>query len=332
MTWANPEYFWLLLLVPVFLAVYFWRWYRNQTPSLTFSSIKPLEHLPGNWRAWLTYFTPLLYLLSFLFLVTALARPQLQNTILERNAEGIDIVISIDISTSMRAEDIEPNRLEGAKEVASDFISNRVSDRIGINVFARQSFTVVPPTLDYELVKELLTTVDMGMVQDGTAIGMGIATAVNRLKDSQAESKVIILLTDGMNNAGEVDPVTAAELARSFNIRMYTIGIGTRGTAPYPIDDPIFGRRYQNVRVDIDEEMLRQIADMTGGSYYRATNKDELFAIYEEIDQLEQTEIEEIIYTDYEDRYPFWILMGIGSLIIAFINDRFITRSSFFYS
>lgn len=332
MTWANPEYFWLLLLIPILAGFYIWRWYTKKAPSLTFSSTEPLENLPGNWRAWLTYLTPILFLTSFALLVTALARPQLQNTTVERNAEGIDIVLSIDISTSMRAEDIEPNRLEGAKEVAADFISNRVSDRIGINVFARQSFTVVPPTMDYDLVKELLETVDMGMVQDGTAIGMGIATAVNRLKDSQAESKVIILLTDGMNNSGEIDPITAAELATSFNIRMYTIGIGTRGTAPYPIDDPIFGRRYQNVRVDIDEDMLRQIADMTGGSYYRATDIDELIAIYDEIDQLEQTEIEEIIYTDYEDRYPFWLLLAFLTLVLAFVNERMITRSSFFFS
>ncbi len=332
MTWANPEYFWLLLLIPILAGFYIWRWYSKKAPSLTFSSTKPLENLPGNWRAWLTYLTPILFITSFALLVTALARPQLQNTTVERNAEGIDIVLSIDISTSMRAEDIEPNRLEGAKEVAADFISNRVSDRIGINVFARQSFTVVPPTMDYDLVKELLETVDMGMVQDGTAIGMGIATAVNRLKDSQAESKVIILLTDGMNNSGEIDPITAAELATSFNIRMYTIGIGTRGTAPYPIDDPIFGRRYQNVRVDIDEDMLRQIADMTGGSYYRATDKDELIAIYDEIDQLEQTEIEEIIYTDYEDRYPFWLLLAFLTLVLAFVNERILTRSSFFFS
>jgi Ca-activated chloride channel family protein len=331
MSWSNPEYFWLLLLIPVYLGYYFWKIYSRKRPSLTFSSIEPVKNLPGNYRVWLSYLTPLLYVAAYTFIVAAIARPQLQNTTVERSAEGIDIVISLDISTSMRAEDIEPNRLEGAKAVAADFISNRLSDRIGINVFARQSFTVVPPTLDYQLVNELLGTVEMGMVEDGTAIGMGIATAINRLKDSNAESKVIILLTDGMNNAGEVDPVTAAELAQTYNIRIYTLGIGSRGTAPYPVDDPIFGRRYQNVQVNIDEEMLQQIADLTGGRYYRATDLNELIQIYDEIDQLEQTEIEEIIYTDYEDLYDTYLLSGLLFLIIGFLNERFFTRSPLFH-
>lgn len=330
MSWSNPEYFWLLLLIPVYLGYYLWKIYSQKRPSLTFSSIEPVKNLPGNYRAWLSYLTPVLYVAAYSFIVAAIARPQLQNTTVERSAEGIDIVISLDISTSMRAEDIEPNRLEGAKAVAADFISNRLSDRIGINVFARQSFTVVPPTLDYQLVNELLGTVEMGMVEDGTAIGMGIATAINRLKDSNAESKVIILLTDGMNNAGEVDPVTAAELAQTYNIRIYTLGIGSRGTAPYPVDDPIFGRRYQNVQVNIDEEMLQQIADLTGGRYYRATDLEELIQIYDEIDQLEQTEIEEIIYTDYEDLYDTYLLSGLLFLIIGFLNERFFTRSPLF--
>lgn len=330
MSWANPEYLWLFLLIPLLIGYQGWKIYFKKNPSLTFSSIAPLRDLPGNFRAWLVYLTPLLYLAAYSLIVLALARPQLQNTTIERKAEGIDIVLSIDISTSMRAEDIEPNRLEGAKAVASDFISNRISDRIGINVFARQSFTVVPPTIDYSLVNDLLATVDMGMVQDGTAIGMGIATAINRLKDSQAESKVIILLTDGMNNAGEVDPVTAAELASTFDIKIYTLGIGSRGTAPYPVDDPIFGRRYQNVQVNIDEDMLRQIADITGGNYYRATDLEELVDVYHEIDQLEQTEIEEIIYTDYEDKYAAYLLSGLMALLLGFINERFLTRSSLF--
>ncbi|MEX0649180.1 MAG: VWA domain-containing protein [Balneolaceae bacterium] len=331
MSWANPEYLWLFLLIPILLGLQVWRLYFKKNPSLTFSSVSPLKGLPGNYRAWLVYLTPLLYLAACSFIILALARPQLQNTTVERNAEGIDIVLSIDISTSMRAEDIEPNRLEGAKAVAADFISKRISDRIGINVFARQSFTVVPPTMDYPLVNELLATIDMGMVQDGTAIGMGIATAVNRLKDSQAESKVILLLTDGMNNAGEIDPVTAAELASTFDIRIYTLGIGSRGTAPYPVDDPIFGRRYQNVQVNIDEDMLRQIADLTGGKYYRATDLGELIEIYDEIDQLEQTEIEEIIYTDYEDQYAFYLISGLMALLLGFANERFFTRSSLFH-
>jgi len=245
------------------------------------------------------------------FTDTAMARPQLQNTTVEQYAEGIDIMISIDISSSMLAEDIKPNRLIAAKEVAGDFISQRETDRIGINVFARESFTVVPPTLDHNLVQGLLETVDLGMVRDGTAIGMGIATSINRLRDSDAESRVIILLTDGMNNAGEIDPVTAGEMAATLGIRVYTMGIGTRGTAPYPVDDPVFGRRYQNVQVNIDEDMLRQIARQTGGQYWRATDLDELIAVYQEIDELEKSEIEEIIYIDTEDRYPLYLMAAL---------------------
>jgi Ca-activated chloride channel homolog len=331
MSWANPEYFWLLTIIPLFVGYLLWKFFAKKSASLTFSSLEKLKGVSGNYRIWIIWFTPLFYTAAFSLLVAALARPQLQNTTVERSAEGIDIVISIDISSSMLAEDIKPNRLIAAKEVAADFIDKRISDRIGVNVFARESFTVVPPTLDYDLVKNMLSTVDLGMVRDGTAIGMGIATAINRLRDSEAESKVIIMLTDGMNNAGEIDPVTAGEMAASFDIRIYAIGIGTRGTAPYPIDDPIFGRRYQNVPVEIDEEMLEHIARLTNGKYWRATDLDEFIEVYNEIDQLEQTEIEEIIYIDYEDRYPIYIVTALGFLLLGFINERFLTRSPLFH-
>ena len=236
-----------------------------------------------------------------------MARPQEQLTTVERNAEGIDIVMALDISSSMKAEDLKPNRFEAARMVAKDFIDQRLSDRIGLVSFAMQSFTVCPPTLDYRLLKELIEEVEMGVIQDGTAIGMGIATSVNRLKDSEAKSKVIILLTDGQNNAGEIDPVTAADLALAYDIKIYTIGAGTRGTAPYPVDDPIFGRRYRNIQVDIDEDMLKKVAQLTGGKYYRATDTQELVSIYAEIDELERTKVEEIIYTDYTDLYPMYL-------------------------
>jgi len=330
MSWANPEYFWLLFLIPVYMGYVIWKHLFKKRASLTFSSTNLLENLPGNYRAKLVWLTPLLYAGAFAMLVTALARPQLQNTTVEQNIEGIDIMMSIDISTSMRAEDLKPNRLLAAKEIASEFIDNRSSDRIGIGVFARESFTVVPPTVDHELTKNMLETVDMGMVRDGTAIGVGIATAINRLRNSEAESRVIILLTDGMNNAGEVDPVTAGELAATYGIKIYTMGIGSRGTAPYPVDDPAFGRRYQNVEVNIDEDMLRQIASQTGGKYFRATTTEELSAIYGEIDQLETTEIEEILYRDYEDRYAQWLVYGIILLLTGFLNERWITGSSLF--
>lgn len=330
MTWSNPEYFWLLALVPVLLIYEGWKFYKKSTPSITFSSVSNLRGLPRNYRSVLARLTPLIYISGYILLVTAMARPQLLNSNVEQTTEGIDIIISIDISTSMLAEDLQPNRLIAAKEVAASFISQRISDRIGINVFARESFTVVPPTLDHNLVQNMLQTVDVGMVRDGTAIGMGIATSINRLRESEAESKVIILLTDGMNNAGEVDPVTAGEMAASLGITLYTMGIGSRGTAPYPVDDPLFGRRYQNVQVNIDEEMLTQIAEITGGQYWRATALEELIAIYDEIDQLERSEIEEIIYIDYEDLYPKYLAGGLLLLMLAFINERVVTRSALF--
>ncbi len=332
MSWANPEFFWLLLLLPLFLGYHIWKWVKTRESALLFSSTHKLEGISKGYRVWLSRSTPLLHTLAFTFFVVALARPQLQNTTVERSAEGIDIVISLDISSSMLAEDIKPNRLIASKELASEFVDRRISDRIGINVFARESFTVVPPTLDYNLVKNMLETVDLGMVRDGTAIGMGIATAVNRLRDSTAESKVIILLTDGMNNAGEIDPITAGEIAATYGIRIYTVGIGSRGTAPYPVDDPIFGRRYQNVQVNIDEEMLQQISSQTGGRYWRATDVDEYAEIYQEIDSLEQSEIEEITYVDYEDLYFSYLLTGLVFLLLAFLNERFLVRSPLFQS
>ncbi len=330
MTWANPEYFWLLSLLPIYAAYIGWKFYTGRNASLTFSSIDKLKGVPAGIRTWIYWFTPIANISALILLIIALARPQLQNRTVERSAEGIDIVISLDISSSMMAEDIKPNRLVASKDLASQFIDKRISDRIGINVFARESFTVVPPTLDYTLVQSMLETVDLGMVRDGTAIGMGIATAINRLRESDAESKVIILLTDGMNNAGEIDPITAGEMASSFGIRVYTIGIGSRGTAPYPVDDPVFGRRYQNVQVNIDEEMLTHIAELTGGRYWRATDLEEFTEIYNEIDRLEQSEIEEIIYVDYEDQYFPYLVAGILLVIFGFINERFIIRSPLF--
>lgn len=327
MSWANPEWFWLLLLLPALIGLHVWRWYNNRRTSITFSDVSLLTELPGNWRVYGVWVPPVLQWIAFALIVAALARPQLQNTTVEREAEGIDIVMALDISTSMRAEDLEPNRFEAAKNVAADFINQRESDRIGLVAFARQSFTVVPPTLDYDLVVQLLEDLEMGVIEDGTAIGMGLATAINRLKESSAESKVIILLTDGQNNAGEIDPVTAADLAVSYGIRVYTIGAGTRGTAPYPMEDPVFGTRYQNIRVDIDEDMLTQVAEMTDGSYFRATDTESLEEIYEQINELETSEVEELIYTDYEDLYPNFLIPGFLLLILAFVSNKFIFRT-----
>ena len=330
MSWANPEYFWLLTALPLYFGYVIWKHLSGNRASIAFSSTSIFDDLPGNYRAKLFWLTPLFYAVSFALFVTALARPQLQNTTVEQYVEGIDIMMSIDISTSMRAEDLDPNRLIAAKQIVADFIGQRSNDRIGIGVFARESFTVVPPTIDHDLAIEMLETIDMGMVRDGTAIGVGLATALNRLRDSEAESRVVILLTDGMNNAGEIDPLTAGELAATYGIKVYTMGVGSRGTAPYPVDDPVFGRRYQNVSVDIDEEMLQEIAQMTGGRYFRATTTEELSEIYGEIDELETTEIEEILFRDYVDLYAPWVFSGIIFLLFGFVNERWITGSSLF--
>lgn len=328
MSWANPQWLWLLLLLIPIIGYHIWNIWADQHPSLTFSDTSGLRDIPGNWRSYGVWLSPVLQWMAFALVVLALARPQYENTTVERNAEGIDIVLTLDISTSMRAEDLKPNRLEAAKKVATEFIDQRVSDRIGLVLFARKSFTMVPPTLDYDLLKRMLREVEMGIVEDGTAIGMGIATAVNRLKESEAESKVIILLTDGQNNSGEIDPVTAADLAVSYGIKIYTIGAGTRGTAPYPVNDPIFGNRYQNVEVDIDEEMLTKIANMTGGEYFRATDTQRLEEIYDQINKLEKSKIEEIIYTDYQDLYPRFLLPGIFLLVLALVSEEFLFRKA----
>lgn len=325
--WNSPEAFWLLGIIPVWLIYLFFLKRRNRELRFLFSSTEQMQVTQTGWREFLRFFPPLMIGLSIILAIVALARPQLENVTVERNAEGIDIVLSLDISTSMRAEDLKPNRLEAARAVATDFITGRVSDRIGLVAFARQSYTACPPTLDYNLLTNVMNELQMGQIQDGTAIGMGIATAVNRLKDSNASSKVIILLTDGMNNSGEIDPVTAAELAQNFQIRIYTIGVGSRGTAPYPVVDPIFGKRYQSVSVDIDEEMLTQIAEMTGGTYFRATDTESLQEIYTQIDRLERTEIEEIYYTDYEDLYERFLLFSLIFLFLGLVMDYYWLRS-----
>lgn len=322
MEFANPQWFWAFLILPFVIGWYLYRHFGRKKATLTFSNTQLLKNLPGNWKAHLHWLRALGIWLGISFLILALARPQERLTTVERKAEGIDIVLVLDMSTSMRAEDLKPNRFEAARNVAKDFIDKRNSDRIGLVTFAMKSFTVVPPTLDYRLLKNLIDDLQMGIIEDGTAIGMGIATAVNRLKESPAESKIIILLTDGQNNAGEIDPVTAADLAVTYDIKIYTIGAGTRGTAPYPIQDPIFGRRYQNVEVNIDEEMLSRVAELTDGKYYRATDSDQLEEIYAEIDELETSEIEELIYTDYEEHYGRYLWLSLGFLLLSFLLNK----------
>lgn len=328
MIWQDPHYFWLLLLLPLLVGIQAWRLYQKKSPVLLFGTLSEIRGLPTGGRVLGLWFVPPLYWICYLLVILALARPQYEHTTREQSVEGIDIILSIDTSTSMLAEDFKPNRLLASKRLAGEFIRNRTHDRVGLNVFARQSFTVCPPTTDQQLTLQLLEEIDVGMVQDGTAIGLGIATAINRLRESEAESRVIILMTDGLNNAGEIDPVTAGELAAEHGIRIYTMGVGSRGTAPYPINDPVFGTRYQNVEVNIDEEMLSQIAEMTGGRYYRAEDTEEMESIYAEIDELERSEIHEVIYTDREDLYPRFLIPALLIGFLALSAERILLRPS----
>lgn len=256
--------------------------------------------------------------------ILALARPQERNTIVERSAEGVDIMLVLDISTSMRAQDFTPNRFEAARAVATEFIESRLSDRVGLIVFSAQAFTQAPLTLDYSFLQRMLQEVDIGLIEDGTAIGTALATAVNRLKDSAAESKVVILLTDGQNNRGEIDPATAADVAAALGVRVYPIGVGAYGSAPYVVDRPFGGQQRLQVPVEIDEETLRNVAAKTGGQYFRATDKEALRRIYEEIGELEKTEVEERIYTDVRERFLLFLLPAFILLLleIALITTR----------
>jgi Ca-activated chloride channel family protein len=264
--------------------------------------------------------------LAFALLVVVLARPQSVDSWRNTTTEGIDIVLALDISTSMLAEDLKPNRLEAAKSIASSFIAGRDNDNIGLVVFAAESFTQCPLTTDHAVLMNLFGSIQSGMIEDGTAIGLGLANAVSRIKESQAKSKVIILLTDGTNNRGEIDPITAAELAKTFGIRVYTIGVGTIGKAPYPFRTAN-GVVYQNIDVVIDEEPLKQIAGMTGGVYFRATDNTKLQGIYQEIDQLEKTKIEVQEYSKREEEYRPFALWALFLLVLEFSLRLFVLRS-----
>ena len=255
-------------------------------------------------------------------LIVAFARPQTGVTGENVVTEGIDIVLALDISSSMLAEDLTPNRIEAAKAVAADFAAGRGNDRIGLVIFAGKAFTQAPLTLDHSVVVSLIGELEVGMIEDGTAVGMGLATAVKRLQASEAASKVVVLLTDGRNNRGEIDPVTAAQAAQALGVRVYTIGAGSRGTARVPITDRFGNRRYVTTRVDVDEPTLRTTAETTGGRYYRATDRESLVAIYQEIDELETTEIEVENFTSYGERFHIPLLLGLALLLAEVVLGR----------
>ncbi len=309
----NPEFFWLLLLLPVLA---FWMWYtqNRKKPELKFPGAVQISASSHNRLAYARYLPDLLRLAAITLVIFGLARPRSsEENSRTKSSEGIDIVMAVDVSASMLAKDLRPNRLEATKTVASEFIQDRPDDRIGVVVYAGESYTQTPLTTDHKVLLNSLQGIKYGLIQDGTAIGMGLATAVNRLKDSKAKGKVIILLTDGENNSGEIDPLTATQLAESFNIRTYTIGVGTKGTAPTPAAYDFSGNIiYRNLPVNIDEELLQEIADQTGGRYFRATNNNKLKEIYNEIDQLEKTKLEELKFYSYDEKFDHYILLAFG--------------------
>ena len=318
MHFASPYYLWLLLLVVPMVAYYIWRTMQGGV-SLQISTIEGLKGAPKSLRYYLRHLPFLLRMGAFALMVVALARPQDVEHHTNTSTEGIDIMLSIDVSGSMLARDFKPDRITAAKEVAGSFIADRYGDRIGLAVFAGEAFTQSPLTTDQSTLQTLLARIRSGLIEDGTAIGNGLATAINRLRESEATSKVIILLTDGVNNRGEIAPMTAAEIAKSQGIRVYTIGGGTRGMAPYPAGDMFGNMTYVNQPVEIDEKTLTQIADLTGGKYFRATDKQKLKAIYDEINTLEKSKVEVFEHTTYHELFGQWLLWALLLLVAEFL-------------
>ena len=324
----NSYFFWLFSCFPVLVAWYIYR-YKKQAVELKVSSVRGFKLE----RSMLSYFKHLLFvfrLLALGFIIIALARPRTVDVSTKtKKTSGIDIVMAIDVSASMLAKDLLPNRLEALKNVASDFIKERPNDRIGLVEYAGESFTKTPITSDKAIILRSLKEIKYNtIIEGGTAIGMGLATAVNRLKDSESKSKVIILLTDGVNNAGFIDPKTASELAVEYGIKTYTIGLGTNGMALSPVAILPNGKfQYARVQVEIDEDLLKEIAKVTGGQYFRATNNRSLKEIYKEIDQLEKTEIEEFKFYNYDEKYRTFLVIALGFLVIEFILKSTLFRS-----
>lgn len=314
MTFANKYIFLLLALVVVYI-IWYIRKHNNIEPSVRVSDTSPYAAVGKTWREWLVHVPFVLRVVALTMIVIVLARPQSSDNWQNTEIEGIDIMMTIDVSTSMLSEDLKPNRLEAAKDVAAQFINGRSNDNIGLTIFAGESFTQCPLTVDHEVLLNLFKNVQCGLVEDGTAIGLGIANAVTRLKDSKAKSKVIILLTDGTNNAGAVSPLTAAAIAKQFGIRIYTIGVGTNGEAPYPFQTAM-GIRYQNIPVEIDEQVLREIASTAGGEYFRATSNSKLKEVYEEIDKLEKTKLNVREFSTKEEEYQPFALVALIAVIL----------------
>ncbi len=321
MIFANIGYLFLLILLIPYIVWYILK-HKQSEPTLQVSDTRVYKYAPKSIRIYLLHLPFILRLITFILIILVLARPQTTDKWQNSEVEGIDIMLAIDISTSMLAEDLKPNRLEAAKDVASRFINGRPNDNIGITLFAGESFTQCPLTVDHSVLLNLMQSIQCGLVEDGTAIGMGIVNAVTRLKDSQAKSKVIILLTDGTNNMGDISPLTAAEIAKSFGIRIYSIGVGTKGTAPYPYRTAM-GVQYVNMEVDIDEETLIQISAATDGEYFRAESTSKLQEVYQEIDKLEKTKLNVKEFSKREEEYK-WFALAAFAILLLELSMRYV--------
>ena len=324
---ANPEFFWLLLLLPLML-LWYWFWNKKSQANVTFSTTLAFKKTKS-WSDALYHLLFVLRMIAIALIVVALARPQTHSENAKTKiTDGIDIVMAIDVSASMLSQDLKPNRFEALKKVASQFVKDRPNDRIGLVIYAGESYTKTPVTTDKSIILNALSEITYGQIEDGTAIGMGLATAVNRLKESKAKSRVIILLTDGVNNTGFIDPQTAAELAAEYGIKVYTVGIGTNGMAlsPYALnaDGSIIYRMQQ---VDIDEPLMKKIAQVTKGRYFRATNNQKLQQIYDEINQMETTKIEEFKYTEVDEKFRWWVLVAGVLLLLEFVLKHTLLRN-----
>ena len=325
MHFASPYYLWLLALIVPMIAYYVWR-VRQGSAAIQISTVEGVLRAPKSVRYYLRHLPFVLRTAAYALLVVALARPQGIEQNVRTSTEGIDIMLSIDVSGSMLARDFKPDRITAAKEVAASFISDRVGDRLGLVVFAGEAFTQSPLTTDQSTLQTLLARIRSGLIEDGTAIGNGLATAINRLRESEAKSKVIILLTDGINNRGEIAPMTAAEIARAQGIRVYTIGVGSRGTAPYPAVDMFGNMTFINQKVEIDEKTLTEIARLTGGRYFRATDKEKLQAIYDEINQLEKSRVEVTERITYHELFLGWVLAALALLTAELLLSNLVLK------
>ena len=325
MHFASPYYLWLLVLLVPMAGYYVWRTLQGGA-AIQISSVRGVANAPRTVRYYLRHLPFVLRAAAFALLVVALARPQDIEQNVSTNTEGIDIMLTIDVSGSMLARDFKPDRITAAKEVAGSFIADRYGDRIGLVAFAGEAFTQSPLTTDQSTLQTLLSRIRSGLIEDGTAIGNGLATAINRLRESDAKSKVVILLTDGVNNRGEITPMTAAEIARAQNIRVYTIGLGTEGMAPYPAVDMFGNITYVKQKVEIDEKTLTAMADMTGGKYFRATDNAKLKAIYDEINQLEKSRVEVLEHISYHELFLVWVLAALGVLLAEFLLSNLVLK------